>query len=286
MPDLPNFISSSILRGRYVFLNLESGKGVRCPVACAGWEDCAHDYEIRRSGFQFPAIEYIAGGEWEFVTDAGKWLLGPGSVFTYGPGVAYSIKARSHAGLCKYFLDFSDRTAVNRLRQAGLDPGRPGVLVQRRWIHDLLDQLIDVAQMRATSRMKVAGLISSLLLERIKEDIQPPQQLTQARLTFERCREYLASHYLRVSSLAEAARSCGVSPVHLCRLFQRFGNESPRSFVVRLKMSHAAERITRGNLPVKAAAAEVGFDDPFHFSRVFKGVHGMPPSKFGSLHAR
>jgi AraC-like DNA-binding protein len=35
------------------------------------------------------------------------------------------------------------------------------------------------------------------------------------------------------------------------------------------------------NLLVKEAAAEVGFEDSYHFSRVFKKVVGIPPSRFG-----
>jgi AraC-like DNA-binding protein len=48
-----------------------------------------------------------------------------------------------------------------------------------------------------------------------------------------------------------------------------------------MKMNHAAELITRANFSVKAAAVEVGFEDPYHFSRVFKRVHGVAPSLFG-----
>jgi AraC-like DNA-binding protein len=32
--------------------------------------------------------------------------------------------------------------------------------------------------------------------------------------------------------------------------------------------------------PVKAAAAATGFCDEFHFSRVFRRIEGMPPSRF------
>jgi len=278
---LPDFISRSVHRGRYVFLDLHPGKTAESPVACAGWEECSPDYEIHRPGFRFPALEYIAGGEWELVTAKGKWTLGPGAVFTYGPRVGYSLKALSKSGLSKYFLDFSDGRAAAALRRTGLKPGVPGSLVQRRWLHDLLDQLIDTAPMRAAARRKVAGMIANLLLERIREDLHPVQRVTQAHLTYERCREYLAANYLDISNLSDAARKCGVSPVHLCRLFQRYATEPPHSFVTRLKINHAAERIARGNLLVKSAAAEVGFDDPYHFSRVFRKVHGIPPSKFG-----
>jgi len=30
-------------------------------VTCAGWEECSPEYEIKRDGFRYNALEYIAG---------------------------------------------------------------------------------------------------------------------------------------------------------------------------------------------------------------------------------
>ena len=45
-------------------------------------------------------------------------------------------------------------------------------------------------------------------------------------------------------------------------------------------MSHAASLLlTTGNL-VKNIAFELGFENPFHFSRAFKSVYGISPESF------
>ena len=281
--SLPTFISRRVLRGRYLFLESGPDPGGASSVACAGWEECSADYEISRREFRYHALEYIAGGEWDLLTAEGRWTLGPGSVFVYGPAIPYELKPLSKTGLSKYFVDFADDSALAHLGKAGLTPGVPGTLVQRRWLHDLLDQLIDLSQLRPAARHRLAAMIARLVLERLREDLRPVQLSSPARMAFERCREYLAANYLEVSNLGEAARKCGVSQVHLCRLFKRHATESPQAFVTRLKINHAAESIARGKLTVKEAAAEAGFADPYHFSRVFKKVHGVPPSRFGSI---
>jgi AraC-like DNA-binding protein len=38
-----------------------------------------------------------------------------------------------------------------------------------------------------------------------------------------------------------------------------------------------------GDSPVAEVARTVGYDDPYHFSRVFKRVKGRPPSEFRRL---
>ena len=46
----PNFISPRIIRGSYVFLDLDPLAETDLAVTCAGWEECSPEYEIRRAG--------------------------------------------------------------------------------------------------------------------------------------------------------------------------------------------------------------------------------------------
>lgn len=56
--------------------------------------------------------------------------------------------------------------------------------------------------------------------------------------------------------------------------------ETPLQLLNRLKMAQAAELFTTQGLLVKEAADQCGYADPFHFSRVFKRVYGIPPETF------
>jgi len=279
--QIPSFISRRVTQGRYLFLDLDPPATTDLAVTCAGWEDCAPGYEIKRDAFRYRALEYIVGGTWELKTPAGRWEVGAGTVFAYGPGIPYSLRALSRTGLTKYFVDFAGRSAGRLLARTGLEGARPGRAIHSRWLPDLFEQLIETAHLRPSARQTISGMLLALLLERVREDLRAEERFPRARQSYERCRRYLTDNYLRVGCLADAARVCGLSAVHLSRLFRRFAAESPHAFVSRLKMNHAAELLARGNFPVKAAAAEVGFDDPYHFSRVFKRVHGMAPSRFG-----
>jgi AraC-like DNA-binding protein len=48
-------------------------------------------------------------------------------------------------------------------------------------------------------------------------------------------------------------------------------------------MTRAAELLQQPGAMVKQVAAEMDCSDPYHFSRVFKRVHGIPPSEFVRL---
>jgi len=45
-------------------------------------------------------------------------------------------------------------------------------------------------------------------------------------------------------------------------------------------MHHAAKLLLRSDETIQAAGRTVGFDDPYHFSCVFKRIHGVAPRDF------
>jgi AraC family transcriptional regulator of arabinose operon len=51
-------------------------------------------------------------------------------------------------------------------------------------------------------------------------------------------------------------------------------------------MGQAAERLLAQDASIGRVAEELGFSDPFHFSRVFKKVFGVPPGQFARSHRR
>jgi AraC-like DNA-binding protein len=87
-------------------------------------------------------------------------------------------------------------------------------------------------------------------------------------------------HYPRVRGIAEAARACHVSPEYFSRLFRHYAGQTATQYLARLRVNHAAKLLQRSDLTVKAAGEAVGYEDPYHFSRVFKRVHGRSPKSF------
>jgi hypothetical protein len=124
--SLPSFISRRVIRGRYLFLDLDPPAATDLAVTCAGWEECSPGNVIKRNGFQHLALEYIAGGRWELETVGRKWTVGPGTIFTYGPGIAYSLKALCDSGLTKYFVDIAGRSPSRLFARTGLSGAKPG----------------------------------------------------------------------------------------------------------------------------------------------------------------
>ena len=91
---------------------------------------------------------------------------------------------------------------------------------------------------------------------------------------------YMMQHLNQPLQVAKLAQTAHTSPSHFFVLFKRWVGSSPIDYFIRLRMQQACRLLTATNLSVKEIAADLGYDDPFYFSRVFKSVHGVAPSDF------
>jgi AraC-like DNA-binding protein len=98
--------------------------------------------------------------------------------------------------------------------------------------------------------------------------------------TYQRAHRHIQDHFRRLKSLNQISADCRLDNAYLCRLFRRFDHQSPYQYLQRLKMNQAADLLRKPGALVKQVAEEVGFADPFQFSRAFKRVFGTSPDAF------
>jgi AraC family transcriptional regulator len=92
-------------------------------------------------------------------------------------------------------------------------------------------------------------------------------------------RELLDDESGRATALAEISRKSGVTPKHLCRVFQQSVGHAPMETFRLLRLQLAVALLVRSNLAVKEVAARCGFEDPLHFSRCFSKAFGRSPRR-------
>ena len=86
---------------------------------------------------------------------------------------------------------------------------------------------------------------------------------------------------LRASTVADAV---GVHPAHLARAFRRHYRVSLGTYVRRLRLDWAAQRLAGSDDPIAAIALQAGFADQSHLTRSFKRYLAVTPEKFRRRH--
>lgn len=280
----PVFFSSQVLEARRFYLDLAPPVSKPLTVVCGGCERCATGYAIHRASFPYHSIELVARGKGSLTLAGQDYTLLPGAAFFYGPGVSHDIGADAIDPLVKYFVDFTGPRAVRLLRQCDLAPGKVVRVFALAEVQDIFEDLI-LNGLKAThfSSRICEALLEHLILK-IADSLMPWEAAeTPAFATYQLCREHIQSQHLRLRTQAQIARECHVSPAYLCRLFRRYDHQTPYQYLMRLKMNLAAERLQDPGILVKQVAAELGFGDPFHFSRAFKSIFGLAPDVFRRL---
>jgi len=280
----PDFFSVDVLAARRFYLDLSPPRQRRLTVMCGGVETCSPNYTIQRETFPFYSIEYVTRGSGQLQLHHHAHELRAGLVFSYGPGVPHQITGNPDDALVKYFVDFAGRGALDFLRAGQLPPGQVARVFPPDTLAALFEELIHSGQRggRAGADLCVR-LLECLGLKVAAARAPLTRAETVAFTTYQECRRHIEQHFRRLRTLDEIAAECHVNNAYLCRLFRRYHHQSPYQFLLRLKMNFAASRLRMPDVMIKQVAEETGFQDPFHFSRVFRNTLGLSPNNFRSF---
>ncbi len=84
----------------------------------------------------------------------------------------------------------------------------------------------------------------------------------------------------------DTARRLGLSPETFRKRFARLAGIPPWRYRMTRVIERACRLVHEGRLTNKEIAAQLGFNDEFHFSRRFKRITGRSPTQFRALSAR
>jgi AraC-like DNA-binding protein len=282
--EAPSFFSPQVTNSRRFFLDLKPPKSEGLSVICGGREHCAPDYYLRRRHFPYLSLEFVARGEGRLELRGNKYHLVAGSVFAYGPTVPHTIASDPRNPLVKYFLDFTGKRAARLLVPPAPAPGKIIQTAAPNQLMELFESLIDAGLRKSPFQRRICAAIVEHLILRIAETAVPLGTIGgKAFETYQQCRRYIENHYQDADGLPQIAEACQIDPAYACRLFKRYDHQSPWQYIIQLKMRDAALRLQTPGALIKNVARDLHFSDAFQFSRTFRRVFGVSPSRFVQL---
>ena len=81
-------------------------------------------------------------------------------------------------------------------------------------------------------------------------------------------------------SIEELSRATGCSPSKLSHLFKKSTGYSPLNYFNHLRIQKACQHFYATNAKVKEVAEEMGYSDPYYFSRLFTRLMGVSPRQY------
>lgn len=235
------------------------------------------DFHVRRAAR--PATSGLTlvtagGGTWS--AGGAERPLGPGSIYASSCGA--SLEVRCAAG----------GMAIRQVEVAG--GGFPDLVRSELGATDglwrlaslggclrLFDLICDEARNGGSRSTAIAADLIRALVRTVARDLAGTASWRGSRAVFERAREWLEREPDARPDLAAAARHCGVTVVHLCRVFRHHAGCPPAGWARGRRLDRAAARLAMSDDPVTAVAAAFGWSDPYAFSRAFRRRFAVPP---------
>lgn len=259
----------------------------------------------------------VLDGECSFFIDDVEYPVSRGDIFFIPQGQVYLRKPHGDASCTFYYLHFLTRgpaesisaadireklgrTRANIDRDTIQDSYLPGDHAHEIYLHyktaagefaaeifallekalaemyrnDMESQLIIALHVSHILALITRITLTSLLAEsEINLGEKIPPQVKQAMF-------YIRQNYTRKISLAQICGYCSVSPQHLIHLFKATLHVTPTQYINKLKISHSKELMRITPLSVKEIADELGFENPYYFSRLFHKIEGVYPTAF------
>ena len=91
---------------------------------------------------------------------------------------------------------------------------------------------------------------------------------------------YINEHVSRSISTEELADLLRIPTYRFSRSFRQAFGKSPHFFVTGIRMENAKKKLSEGDSSILQVALSVGYENPSHFTRVFKKFYGLAPSDF------
>lgn len=96
----------------------------------------------------------------------------------------------------------------------------------------------------------------------------------------ERMIDYFEDHYSEKISLDQIAENMYLSPFYISKIFKSETGDTPIRHLINIRLEKAREMLVGGHAgSIQEVAASVGYDDAYHFSKLFKKRYGMSPSQ-------
>ncbi|MDD3214610.1 MAG: response regulator, partial [Eubacteriales bacterium] len=97
------------------------------------------------------------------------------------------------------------------------------------------------------------------------------------------CMQYMHAHYNENIALSDAAEAVNVSKCYLSLLFKQETGINFSKYLINYRMENAKRLLTTTMLKTYEVAEQVGFPNPYYFSKVFKDVTGLSCKDFKNL---
>ncbi|NLH88749.1 MAG: AraC family transcriptional regulator [Treponema sp.] len=226
-------------------------------------------------------IVYVTKGEGVFETMGKHYEVKPGSIIMVFPGIRHFYKPVYEIGWMEYWVGFKGEHFEMLGARGFLNPGQAFFEVGlQNNILNLYNEIIDeVRNQKPLYQIVATAKILSLISE-IKACSRRQAQSSHTTKIVESAKCIMAEKIYGDIDIPSIASQLGTSVSRFNDIFKTYTSMTPYQYYIHIKIHAAKSLLEQGDLSVKEVAYRLGFEDQYHFSRLFKKKTGIAPSQW------
>jgi AraC-like DNA-binding protein len=223
------------------------------------------------------SLHIVHAGE-GFVRSGGEeWRVAAGGAFCFEPGVSVHYGDTREKPWRYTWIFFSGTRATELTSRLG---GRPGPWMRDDLPHQRVRGLLDEIEAAFRSEDH-SWFYPQAAAWRVLDALSPPSAgADRSERAAHSLRNILDAHFATELKFGGLAQQFGVDRSTLFRRFRGVYGCSPKQYLDRIRLEHAAALLRDGTLSVAEVAERCGYAGAPRFAKAFKGRFGTAPSRF------
>lgn len=244
-----------------------------------------HHYRERKSGSSQYILIYCMEGSGSIYLHSTEYRLSPNMYFIIPRNVPHRYASSEDDPWSIYWVHFNGELADSlylrelengrvKAKPIGYNEARIELFDQ---IYTTLEYSYDEREMEMMN-LNLQHLISSFIYNK---DTKPPADNNVANSI-----AYMKTQLSKAVTIQSLAKQQDVSVSHYSSLFKAKTGSSPIQYFNQLKVQKSCQYLYFTDRSVKEISNELGFEDPYYFSRLFKKLIGVSPINYRLMHRR
>ncbi len=141
---------------------------------------------------------------------------------------------------------------------------------------------IDIDNESLSKLLTSKNNIIKILLQ-LKESLMSLEEENDNNYIIRSTKQFIQSNYSKKITIKEIADELNVSHPYLSSLFKKQTNTSIKEYLLQVQMQKAKDLLKTTTEFVSSIAIQVGYDNEYQFSKIFKQKTGMTPTQYRNM---
>lgn len=266
------------------YIEVKERDGVDLNMYQCGMEQCSKGHGFGPAVRDHFLIHYILDGEGIFHMNNKQYNLTKGEGFLIPPNVITYYEADMENPWTYVWVGFHGLKAESYLQRANLTKENPIFRCYNDTLKNYVLEMIEDNKFSTYNSLKLQGLLFLFIAELIKntpEGIQMIHNTTEVYI--KEAIQFIENNYSRRIKIEDIAGHLSIDRSYFSNIFKEKIQKSPQQFLLEYRINRACELMRDPKLSIKHVAYSVGYIDPLSFSKMFKKVKGISPTKWRTL---